>query len=195
MKISHAKTKTEDLYIPVTYSNVIKNNVFVYFIYGQGWKKTKKFEVLNIELPDYGKELSWLEICYLVEKWGILVGEYYANHKTAGIVARQTIKGFYTLFERCKHLLDRNDENDIKFFDLLRCDYMLSCFGYFTFDIVTFDNILGKLDPDYDGEKTTYKGEKDVSLKDYVKIKFGNKYVEIINTLLKCEEKQGTQEG
>jgi len=195
MKIVHIKNKEKkDLYFPLGFPNEIKKDTFTYFIYGEGYKKIKKFDVLEEELPDRWEKLSWLDICYIVEKYGLIIGTEYADTKVAGIVARQTITGYFNLFKKCKHLLDKNNETDVEFFALLKCDYMLSCFGIYTFDVIDFDDRLAKLDPDYNAEECTYKDKKNVSISDYVEMKFGKKYVEIIDSLTTCEEKQNTPE-
>lgn len=51
--------KVKDLYLPHCYPfEIKKNGQLEYFIYGQGWKKTKAFKIVEgVELPD--KRLSY----------------------------------------------------------------------------------------------------------------------------------------
>jgi len=146
----------------------------------KGWKKTKKFSIVpGVDLPDrWDKSLNWLFVARMFDEYGIEVAERYANCMTAGIVARQTAYGYGMIYRKIKDLV--TDDFDPKFFELLRCDYYLSCLGLFTFDIVGLDETFGKMDPEYLPAKSLYKNQK-CSMKEYVLQKFGPLYVEVIN--------------
>ena len=51
-------------------------------------------------------------------------------------------------------------------------------------DIFKFDELLASKDKEYNADECTYKG-KPTSMGEYIKIKFGNRAYEIIETLLK----------
>ena len=155
----------------------VKNGTFQYFTQGEGWKKTKRFEIMPVQMPGRWDVKSWLEIAKICDQYGIDVAEVYANALTAGIVARQTARGYHFIYSKIKHLIDENFNPE--FFELLRCDYMLACFGLFAIDIVGLDQTFSKIDADYDAEKATYQG-RPCSMREYVQIKYGDKYVEVI---------------
>lgn len=161
--------------------NVIKKDQLTYFIYGEGYKKTKSFKVLpDVSLPDRREKLSWLELCKIHDQYGIEVSSVYAECKTAGIIARQTIKGYYAMYSKIKDIIPDNFD---EFFDLLRVDYMLSCFGMYSFDIVRFDSNMDQIDPDYDSVNCKYM-DKECSISEYIRIKYGDLYCTIIDRLL-----------
>lgn len=182
MKIVAIGKKNNLIYFP--YSDItIKNNTVEYFIYGQGHKKTKCFTILEgVEVPDRWSELSWLQICKIHELYGIHVSNMHASCKTAGIVSKQTILGYYSIYTKIKDLIPENFDG---FFDYLSCDYMLSCFGMYSFDIVSFDKKMSQIDSDYNNVECTYKGNK-CSLSEYITLKYGEVYRNIIDKLISC---------
>jgi hypothetical protein len=189
MKLVKIEGKKETLYLSADdYMDNLKEKQksIEYFIYGEGWRVTKNFKIIDVpDLHKGDKDLSWLEICLIVEKWGLLVGEYYSKYKVVGYRAARTIEGYYVFYERCKHLLNIQNQKDVEFFNLLKLDLSLYVFGIFTIDIWELDKKCGELDKDYNPILCTYKGKENFSLKDYIQFKFGEKYVEIIELLTK----------
>ncbi len=59
-------------------------------------------------------------------------------------MSKQTAIGYGVIYENIKHLVDENF--DPKFFEMMRCDYMLSSFGLFVFDIVGMDSAFEKME-------------------------------------------------
>jgi len=47
-------------------------------------------------------------------------------------------------------------------------------------DIVKLDKELDNRDPDYDGDKCKYKDQENVSLRDYIKIKYGEEAMKFV---------------
>lgn len=178
--------KTKDLFLPECCPTEIKKDTLHYFIYGKGYQKTKRFEITDITLPDKWSKLSWYDIAILYDKYGIEVANVYAENKTAGIVSRQTAKGYGLLYQAIKDIIPENFNTD--FFNCLACDYILSCFGIFILDIVATDNKLASIDNDYNAINCSYitqAGEliNKVSMKKYVLKKYGQPYVDIIDRL------------
>lgn len=172
--------KVKDVFYLDKFPQSVKNGTLEYCVQGQGYKKTKKFEV--IESSDFlergDKEVTWLYVAKMFDKYGIEVAEEYADCLTAGIVARQFAYGYGTIYQKIKHLLPI-DWNDVKFFELLRCDYMMACFGMYSLDIIGLDAELSNMDSEYNATEATYKGVK-VSMKEYVTQKYGKLYADII---------------
>jgi hypothetical protein len=181
MKLHYIKSKK--LYLPDCYPyEVNKKGVLEYFIYGEGWKKTKSFTVVpDVELPDKWSELSWLQITEYMDLYGIEVANTYAETKTAGIVSRQTVYGYHFIYKQIKHLAPF----DAVFFECLKVDYFLACIGTGFFDIVATDKALSDVDKEYNGTECIFRTEKNVSMNNYVQQKYGDKAVQIIDTLIK----------
>lgn len=170
----------------ITYfSKEIKNGILTYFKYGEGYKKTKAFNIINDDelLELFDKNINELYVAKITSKYGVNVGSEYANRLVAGIIANQTAKGLCYIYEKIKDILPENFNND--FFKLLKCEYLFSCYGIYELDIIQLDKTLSKLDPNYDNEDCTYNNNI-CSMNEYITLKFGEPYSNIIKRL--CEE-------
>lgn len=176
--------KVGSIYLPNCYpSEVDKNGVLEYFIKGHGWKKTKKYKIIEgVDLPDRSSILSWLDIAILFDKYGMEVANQYADNKTAGIISRDTVMKYGTIYRLIKQELPENF--DPLFFDCLTLDYMCALFGLFLFDISETDKKLSQIDRYYNNVKCTYKGKPTVSMKEYIDLKYGPAYSKIIDILI-----------
>ena len=56
--------------------------------------------------------------------------------------------------------------------------------GKFAFDILKFDEFLGKVDKEYDSTNCTYKTLTDLSISDYLTIKYGKEIEGLIRDLI-----------
>ena len=180
MKLIKINHKGENLFLPNCYpSEIKKDGKLEFFIQGQGWQKAKKYEIVEgVELPErWDKNLTWLDVAKLYDQYGLEVANVYADCKTAGIISRQTTVGYGRIYSKIKHLID--DTFDPKFFELLKCDYTMSCFGFFLLDIVELDKKFEQMDVEYNSIAAMYKG-KECSMSNYVLQKYGQKYVDII---------------
>jgi hypothetical protein len=191
MELIKAKIGSQNMFLLNHYPSEIKNGKLEAFVRSaenhKGWQKIKKFSIVDgITLPDvWDKEVTWLDVAKFYDAYGIEVANQYAERKTAGIVSRQTARGFGLIYKAIKHVI--TPDFDPKFFELLKCDYMLSCFGLYAFDIIALDTKLGQLDADYDGVNSTYKGMP-CSMKEYILQKYGQGCVDVIeaaNTVLR----------
>lgn len=183
MQVIKVRHRNGNVFVPHRYPSNITNNgkSLSYWIYGEGYKRTNSFEMMDEKLPDRRACLPWLDIMYIHDKYGINVSDEYADAKVPGIVSRQNIRSRYALFEKARHLL--NPETDREFFDLIKPEYMSSCFGLYMIDIVATDKNFSKADPEYDSENATYKGQP-CSMGKYVETKFGERYSAIIRVML-----------
>lgn len=176
----YVKQWDEEVILPKTWTIKLKGKTISFFVRGIGYTTSKKFEKLDKTIPEYEK-LSWFEIAKLTHKYGKYVGEYLANRKTAGIVAMQTALGYSTIYGIIKDIIPENF--DEKFFECLKANYMLACFGKFLFDIVATDIRLAELVPEYDHERNTYNNEINVSMSAFITKHFGEAYAKIIEKL------------
>lgn len=182
MQVIRIRRRQGNVFVPHCFPSKITNEgkTLEYWIRGEGYKKTTSFEILPEELPNKW-DRPWLDIMYIHEKYSINVSETYAECKVAGIVARQNLYSRYALFQKARHLL--NPETDREFFELIRTEYLSSCFGFYMIDIVATDKQFSEADPEYDSENATYRGES-CSQEEYVRRKFGERYVAIINAMI-----------
>ncbi|MFA5300810.1 MAG: hypothetical protein WC389_21680 [Lutibacter sp.] len=180
MKLIKVKTKEGVLYLLNNWPNTIKNGSLTYFVYGKGYLKTKSFELTEIELPERYDKMTWLQLCRIHEQYGIEVSLQYAECKIAGIIARQTILGKFALYEKIRDIIPENFD---EFFDIIPCDYMLSCFGIYVLDIIGLDDKLSKIDPEYNNIELKYKGVT-CSMSEYITMKYGENYRNIVEKLI-----------
>ena len=85
MQIVRVKRKKENLFLPLTFPQKIVGKKITYFIYGEGYVRTSSYEMQEEELPDEWTELTWLDIMYIHEKYGVFCSEVYAKNKCAGL--------------------------------------------------------------------------------------------------------------
>jgi hypothetical protein len=83
-------------------------------------------------------------------------------------------------YVKAKHLIT---SDDAEFFEMLPVDGLLSTLGVPSIDIIALDEKLSKEDPDYNGEKCTYKGNT-CSLAEYISIKYGERCALILREIL-----------
>jgi len=61
--------------------------------------------------------------------------------------------------------------------------FLMSITGEFCIDILEQDAVFSRYDADYDDKEATYKG-KPCSMAEYVKLKFGQKALDLFNILI-----------
>lgn len=178
------KIKRTGEYFLLDSFNNIKNGILTYFKYGEGYKKTKEFNIINDDelLELFDTNINELYVAKITSKYGVNVGSEYANRLVPGITAIQTANELCYIYEKIKNILPKNFNND--FFKLLKCEYIFSCFGIYELDIIQLDKALSKLDPNYDNEKCTYKNNL-CTMDEYITLKFGEPYSNIVKRL--CE--------
>lgn len=154
------------------------------FVKGKGWTKPTRIRFLGVKIPNkWEKTTTWFNVGKLTHEYGRFVGEYLADGKTAGIVARQTAEGYALTYSIIKDLIPENF--DKRFFECLKNNYMAACIGIYMFDICNTDKTLELLVPEYNSSATTYKGKPNVSMQMFVEEHFGEPYVRIIEELIK----------
>lgn len=163
------------------------NGQIEYFLSGTGWKKTKNFKEIDGEFPEL-EDIPWLTIAELTDRFGLNVGESYANCKVAGIIARDFARAKCGLYQRCKNLLPQKGTIEYEkfeaLFEFIPHDYLLGCFGISSLDVIKLDEKFAKIDPEYNAELSTYK-DKPCSMRNYISIKYGEQITSIIEAMLK----------
>jgi hypothetical protein len=185
--------KTKKLFLLMDYcTSIKKNGKLEYFISGEGRKQTQAFTILNDVLPSTW-DMNWMQICEITNAYGIHVGVKYASNKVAGIVAKQELLGYMHIYSKVKDFIDENfgGEFDPTFFDKMKCAYMPAIAGTFFFDIARTDDVFAREDRDYNNKECTYKGVKNISMSDYIKLTYGTGYEELIDLAMQdIEEEQ-----
>lgn len=180
------KIKSRGLVLPLTFPQAIHKEKLEYFIYGEGYKRTRNFEILPDEIPCKWDIGNFLNVARYGDKYGLEVATYLADALTAGIVAKQTARGAIRKWRAIKEI--DPEFNDPVFFDALKMEYTLSCFGVDFLDINGTDKALAELDPDYNPENCTWlkngKIRRPVSMRQYITMKYGPLYSQIIESLI-----------
>lgn len=174
MKVELVKIKDE--YYVYNKCNLV-NDKYEYFVKGKGWKKTKKFEIVKVEMPESKDNL------YDIRKIGMKYGK--------DICMKYLITNNMDSWkEHIYHIAVKSDMNKkeaaafLKFWKILNVE-ILHCFGFFNiFDIRALDNLLANKDKEYDNVNCTYKGKENVSMNEYVAEKFGKVYSDMLRKLI-----------
>ena len=186
MDIITIKKDGQELNFLNRYPHEIKNDQLTYFISGQGYKKTKKFKLSDVELPEL-KTLSWYEICKIYDQYGYYIAIEYADQKVAGCIAGGHTNGYYQLYKRAESILTELPDA-ITFFESLPLDYMMAQFlGYGSIDIIKYDRQLAIADPLYNDDQCTYNG-LECSLNQYIAIKYSQSHADAISLMLEHKE-------
>lgn len=168
-------------YCPLCFPQSIKGETLEYFKQGEGYKKTKKYRILEDTIPDKWTPLTWLEIVQIHDKYGINCSVLHSECKVAGIVAERHVLARYNLYMKAKHLIKPIDAD---FFEILPIDGLLATFGLYSLDTIALDKKLSEIDPEYDDLNCTYNG-KTCSLARYILVKYGARCKFIIDAMLK----------
>jgi hypothetical protein len=186
MNIITIKKDGQELNFLNRYPNEVNSKgQFEYFISGQGYKKTKKFKLSDVELPEL-KTLSWYEISKIYDQYGYYIALEYAEQKTAGCIAGRYANAYYQLYKRAESILTELPDC-ITFFESLPIDYMLSLIGYASIDIIKYDRQLSIADPLYNDNECTYNG-LECSQNQYIAIKYSQSHADAISLMLEHNE-------
>ncbi len=181
------KIKSKNLILPLTFPQKIHKEKLEYFVCGEGYKRTRAFEILPDEIPDKWNVGNFLNVAKCGDKYGLEVAAYLADGLTAGIIAKQMARGAIRKWRAIKEI--DPEFNDPVFFDAIKMEYTLSCFGVDVLDINGTDQALAKLDPDYNPENCTWrkngKIRRHVSIKQYIAAKYGALYAQMLESLIK----------
>jgi len=176
--------------IPVTWNSTIRSGKLEYWNpVGGGYKKTKVFESVEIDIPEMDAALPWLQIVKINLEYGESVAKVYAENKVAGIVCLPYLRAYTALYQKASEFIDQMDGKQTfftgeEFFEKFAVfDYFLAMGGVYTLDITKVDDILDKIDEDYDAEKCTYQG-KNVSMQEYLEIKYGKLASEAVSAMI-----------
>ena len=162
------------------YPQEINGDQLTYFLPGEGYKKTKKFKISNVELPDL-TNLYWYEIAQIYDQYGYNIAVEYAEQKTAGCIAGRYTMAYYQIYKRAESILTKLPDA-ITFFESLPIDYVMAIFGRGSIDIIKYDRELSIENPAYNSDNCTYNGQK-CSLSEYIAIKYSPLHAEAISKM------------
>jgi hypothetical protein len=185
MKIVKINRKNENLYIPIPYNYKDGDQYIEYFLLNEGTKKTKRFEIVEADIPELYANISWYDIIKIYIDYGYYIAIKYANNKVAGVVASSFLNSYTGMYLKAKDAIKDISEEDLRFWfdNLIVPDYFLSLIGYPSIDLFALDKNLERYDLDYDSNKALYKN-KPISQKSYITLKYGSMYQKMIESMI-----------
>ncbi len=182
MELLKIKTKNSFIYRINNFPQSINNGKLEYWTKGEGYKKTIKYEIITVDLPKRGENISWYDICKIHELYGYEVAFNYADNKICTMTAEHYLRSYYYFYCKVKNLL-LQIKNPEEFFGIIKPDYLMSVFGIPSIDLFDLENVFEKLDVEYDKINCTYKNKK-CSLKEYIAIKYSSIHSKIVSVLI-----------
>ena len=179
MEIYRIKTKDGIIHVRKDWSTEIKKNgQLEFFIYGQGYKKTKRFELIDVDLQPKKDALYIGEVAW---NYGDDVASYLCEQAFGCCTysAQNWTPYFKHVYKIAKENFTENEFNNIS-------RDVVNNFRHFIglLDVTFLDEALSNLDTDYDCYQCTYKG-KNVSMAEYVQEKYGEPTMRLIELLLR----------
>ena len=179
MELYRITTKEGLIHVRKDWSTEIdKQGRLKYFVYGQGYKKTKRFELINVDLEPKKDTLYIGEVAW---NYGNDVASYLCEHAfgCCTISARNWTPYFKHVYKVASDNFTPEGMNAIS-------RDVVNNFRHFLglLDIEFLDDSLSRLDPEYDSVNCTYKGKERVSMADYIREKYGEQTFTLIKLLL-----------
>lgn len=178
MEIYRIKTNNGTVHVKKDWTTEIdKQGRLKYFLYGQGYKKTRRYELINVDLEP--------------KKDALYIGEVAWNYGD-GIASDlcEDAFGCCTISARnwtpyFKHVYKVASDNFTKeIVDSLPMEIVNNLRHFIGLLDVTFlDDALSRIDSEYDNVNCTYKG-KEISMKEYIKEKYGEAAMRLVSLLL-----------
>jgi hypothetical protein len=179
MQIYRIKTKDGFIHVRKDWSTEInKSRQLSYFVYGQGYKKTKRFELIEVDLLP---KKDALYIGEVASTYGDDIASYLCEQAfgCCTISAQNWTPYFKHIYKIAKENFTEDE------FDNISRDVVNNFRGFFgCLDTPFLDEALSRLDSDYDCNECTYKG-KNVSMAEYIQEKYGETTVKLIKLLLR----------
>lgn len=178
MEIYRIKAKDGIVYVRKDWNTEInKNGQLKYFIYGQGYKKSKSFELIEVDLQP---KKDALYIGEVASTYGNDIASYLCEHAFG---CCQLSAQNWTPFFRYVYKIAKENFNEEEF-DKISRDVVNNFRGFFgILDTSFLGEALSKLDSDYNDKECSYKG-RNVSLAEYIEEKYGEPAVRLIKLLL-----------
>ena len=179
MEIYRIKTKDGIVYVRKDWSTEVSESGYLtYFISGQGYKRTKRFELIEVDLEP---KKDALYIGEVASNYGDDIASYLCEHAFGCCtISAQNWAPFF----RYAYKIAKENFNEDELDNISR-DVVNNFRGFFgCLDIPFLDKALSRLDSDYDGNKCTYK-RKNVSMAEYIEEKYGETTVKLIELLLR----------
>ena len=178
MEIYRIKTKDGIVHVRKDWSTEIKKNgQLEFFIYGQGYKRTKCFELIEVDLEP---KKDALYIGEVASNYGDDIASYLCEQAfgCCTMSAQNWTPFFKHVYKIAKENFTENEFNGIS-------KEVVNNFRHFIglLDVAFLDEALSNLDTDYNCSECTYKG-KNVSMAEYVQEKYGEPTMRLIKLLL-----------
>lgn len=166
-----------ETYVEKTWCNkVLQNGKLRYFVRGKGYRDTKAFELINVDL-EAKKDALYL---------GKVAKEYGDNIaavlcETAFGCCTSSAENWVSVFRTAYQTAIDNGINPSD----VATDVANNFRGFFgCLDVFFLDKQLSANDPEYNCAACTYKGKPKVSMKQYIKQKYGKPTAMLVEKLL-----------
>ena len=171
-KINNGKT-----YIPKNkWSNELKNGKLTYFVRGEGYHTTKKFEVIDVDLEP---KKNALYIGRVAKEYGYNVAVPLCEEAfgCCTISAEKWVVTFQNAYETA---IENNiDPSQVA------VEVANNFRGFFgMLDVIFLESKLAGLDNEFEPSKCRYKGKENVSTQEYIAEKYGEPTALLIEKLL-----------
>lgn len=179
MEIYRIKTKDGIVHVRKDWSTEInKSGQLKYFVYGQGYKRTKRFELIDVDLQPKQDALYIGDVAW---NYGDDIASYLCEH-AFGCCTFSAQN--WTPYFRYVYKIAKENFNEDEFDNISRdvVNNFRSFFGIL--DTPFLDKALSRLDSDYDYDECSYKGKK-VSMSEYVQEKYGEPTKHLIDLMLR----------
>jgi hypothetical protein len=179
MEIYRIKTKDGFIHVRKDWSTTVSESGYLkYFIYGQGYKRTKRFELIDVDLQPKQDALYIGEVALT---YGNDIASYLCEHAFGCCtISAQN----WTPFFRYVYIIAKENFNEEEFDKISRdvVNNIRHTFGML--DVIFLDEALSRMDSDYDCNECAYKG-KEISMKEYIREKYGEPTMRLIKLLLR----------
>lgn len=171
------KIRNGETYIPKNeWSNTIKNGKLKYFVKGEGYKTTKKFEVIDVDVEP---KKDALYIGKVAKEYGHAVATPLCEEAFG--CCRDSAEKWVVTFQSAYETAVENNIDPSQ----VAVEVANNFRGFFGMLDVTFlESKLAGLDNEFEPSRCRYKGKENVSTKEYIEMKYGKPTALLIEKLL-----------
>ena len=173
------KINNGETYIPKNeWSNTIKNGKLTYFVKGEGYHTTKKFEVINVDIEP---KKDALYIGKIAKEYGHAVATPLCEEAfgCCQMSAENWVGMFQFAYQKA---IDNGIDPSEVALEVANNMRGTSCFPILNIDFL--EKELARIDKDFEPSRCRYKGKENVSTADYITEKYGKVTATFIEKLL-----------
>lgn len=171
------KIKNGEAYIPKNeWSNTIKNGKLKYFVKGLGYRTTKQFEVINVDIEP---KKDALYIGKVAKEYGHAVATPLCEEAFG--CCQMSAENWVVTFQYAYETAIENNIDPSQ----VAVEVVNNFRGFFgCLDVIFLESRLAGLDNEFEPSKCRYKGKENVSTKEYIEMKYGKPTALLIEKML-----------